>query len=825
MKKLFLSILVFTGIGLNAFAQQRPEKELAGDKYFFNYSFDKAIEAYSQIQALSVTGQERLAQSYHNLNQNKDAEAVYRKLMGSPKGIASEDYYDYAMVLKINGKYDESCKQMDEFLAKKPYDLRAKDYAAHKSELLGLLKDKGQYQVNHLKINTAELDFGASYFKDRVVFASTRTDQKMIVRKYNWTGQPFWELYISDKDGEQLKNPRIFDKTLNQKLHVGPASFSRDGNSMAFTANNPDAKKKDGEVTLQIYFSHFINEKWTEPESFVFNDPKYSFGHPSLSADGNMMYFTSDMPNGFGGADIYKTRKNTEGEWSIPENMGDKINTEGDELFPFYEENNQVLFFASDGRFGLGGLDIFLGEMNGTGVGSVYNAGFPINTQYDDFAAITDSGMSKGFLSSNRSGGSGGDDIYSFEIKKWKPAVQPEVLFSVIAPINVQEAPRIMEIFPLRNYVFFDAGSTEIPKRYLMLSKDRAETFSEFQPEWFAQKGLADRSQRQMNVYYNLLNILGDRMRKSPSSNIRFVGSSEKGPEDALMMARTVKRYLVDIFGIESFRIEIEGRDKPKIASLKSGGTKELQRLGEEDRRVSVESDSPALLREFLCEPDGTVKPVETNNKQEPPLNTHVSFQVTDNSEILTSWGVELRDISGVVLKFGPFTQKNVSISSNSILGTQSDGVYKVTMTAQTNTDGVLKKDTAIRITYWSPAIIEEIKRYSIIYEFNDSKTSETYDKFLSEVVMPRIPEDGTITINGHTDIIGDEMYNQKLSLKRATVANAIIQRGLTKSGKKDVSFEVTGYGKDENNAPFKNLLPEERFYNRTIIIDIQSVK
>jgi outer membrane protein OmpA-like peptidoglycan-associated protein len=130
------------------------------------------------------------------------------------------------------------------------------------------------------------------------------------------------------------------------------------------------------------------------------------------------MYFTSDMPGGYGGADIYRITKDEKGTWGKPENLGDKINTEGDEMFPFLEENNGVLFFSSNGRFGLGGLDIFICAVNGSKYGHLVNAGFPLNTQYDDFAVIVNDSMNKGYFSSNRIGGSGGDDIYSFDLLK-----------------------------------------------------------------------------------------------------------------------------------------------------------------------------------------------------------------------------------------------------------------------------------------------------------------------------------------------------------------------------------------------------------------------
>jgi outer membrane protein OmpA-like peptidoglycan-associated protein/tetratricopeptide (TPR) repeat protein len=417
MKTLFISLLVFIGLGLSASPQVKSHKELKGDKSFFVYSFEKAIDAYTHTKNLTTEGQRRLAESYHNLNQNDKAEIAYAKLITLGDGVLPEDYYDYAMILKNEGKTEQSNTYMDKFYELKQGDLRAQDYERNKTNINNLSKDNGNYKIQHLDVNTDAEDFGTSYYKNEVVFASSREKPKMVVRKYNWNGQPFLDVYVSEVDQNQLKKPENFNKKLNGKLHDGPASFSKDGNMVAFTRNNYDVPRKDKVVELQIWFSNFTDGKWSDPVPFSLNNTDYSVGHPCLSADGNTMYFTSDMPGGYGGADIYRVTK-TGNEWGKAENLGDKINTEGDELFPFYEENNGILFFSSNGRFGLGGLDIFICALNGSEIGPIVNPGSPMNTTSDDFAAIVDDQAKKGYFSSNRAGGNGDDDIYSFDVIK-----------------------------------------------------------------------------------------------------------------------------------------------------------------------------------------------------------------------------------------------------------------------------------------------------------------------------------------------------------------------------------------------------------------------
>jgi len=426
MKKLLISIIVLTGISINVFSEQKSKKELKGDKYFFVYSFDKAIDSYNHAKPLTINGQRRLAESYHHMDQNIQSDSVYSKLISAPEGILPEDYYNYAMVLKTNGKYDESNKWMDKFCELKPDDLRAKDYAANKTEFANLSKDDGKYKINHLSVNTDAEDFGTSYYKNEIVFASSGTTPKWYRRKDNWTGKPFLDMYVSQVQDGQLKTAEIFDKSLDGKLHDGPASFNKAGTYMAFSRNHYDLKRRERVVRIEICFSNYKDGKWSKPEPFVLNNKEYSVGQPCLTADGKTMYFTSDMPGGYGGADIYRIKKDEKGTWGKAENLGDKVNTEADELFPFYEENNNVLFFSSNGRFGLGGLDVFICEIKGSGYGRIYNAGFPLNTPYDDFAVIVDSNMTKGYFSSNRTGGNGGDDIYAVDLLKLSTAKKIE---------------------------------------------------------------------------------------------------------------------------------------------------------------------------------------------------------------------------------------------------------------------------------------------------------------------------------------------------------------------------------------------------------------
>jgi outer membrane protein OmpA-like peptidoglycan-associated protein len=397
----------------------------------------------------------------------------------------------------------------------------------------------------------------------------------------------------------------------------------------------------------------------------------------------------------------------------------------------------------------------------------------------------------------------------------------PEVKFSVNSPSNVPVILRLREIFPVRNYVFFDLGSTVIPDRYVLLRKDQVKDFREDRLEVFTPKYLSGRSDRQMTVYYNVLNILGDRMMKNPAAIVRLSGASMEGIPDGLAMAESVKKYLVSVFGIAASRINTEGRIKPRIPSEQPGGTKELDLIREGDRRVSIWSETPGILMEYQTGPDTPLAPVEIFGVQQAPPDSYVTFNVDGATEAFSTWSLEIRDEKGAVQKFGSYTQETVSIPGKSILGARPEGNFNVTMVGQTKSGNTIKKEAPAHIVLWTSPENEEMLRFSVIFEFNDSKAVTVYEKFLTNVLTPKIPKGGTVIIHGHTDIIGEEAHNLELSLARANEVKGIIEKALSNAGRSDVKFELYGFGEDQTLAPFENKFAEERFYNRTVIIDI----
>jgi outer membrane protein OmpA-like peptidoglycan-associated protein len=396
-----------------------------------------------------------------------------------------------------------------------------------------------------------------------------------------------------------------------------------------------------------------------------------------------------------------------------------------------------------------------------------------------------------------------------------------EVQFGVRAPKLISKDLNVSETLPLLNYVFFDKGVNTIPDRYIKLSKTDAANFKEEQLQTAQTTTSNGRSSRQLNVYYNILNIIGDRMRSNPGSSIDLSGASSNGAEEGKLFAEEIKQYLVSMFDINGSRISTQGRVKPLIPSEQPGAKKELVLLQEGDRRVDITSSSPELALEVG---GGMMKPVNIQTKITDPLDSHLIFNVDGASDLLKSYTIDVTDSRGGMQHYGPYYSDKESVSGNTILGSNQEGDYTVTMNGTTKAGKSVKKEAKVHLIRQDNAT-QKGYRYSILFNFDKTETIASYEKFLTDVVSPLINDGSTVIIHGHTDIIGSDEYNHTLSHNRALEAQKILERALNNSGKKNVNFETYGFGEELDKAPFENNLPEERFYNRTVIIDISSSK
>lgn len=214
------------------------------------------------------------------------------------------------------------------------------------------------------------------------------------------------------------------------------------------------------------------------------------------------------------------------------------------------------------------------------------------------------------------------------------------------------------------------------------------------------------------------------------------------------------------------------------------------------------------------------LKPVQITAVQQDPLDSHVIFSAGDANELLKSWNVEVTDEQGNVQHYGPYTTDEASVPGKTILGNNTQGNYKIVMLGETKSGHAIRKESSVSLVKRDDPKQEGL-RYSILFDFDKSTSIDAYKNFLTDVVTPLVPDNSTVVIHGHTDIIGEEKYNHSLSHDRAIGTQQIIESALSGAGKTGVKFETYGFGEDESMAPFNNKLPEERFYNRTVIIDI----
>lgn len=408
------AIIALLLLSLPFYAQTKKVRK--GKSSYDSFSYSKAIKNYEAADEKSTSIKRELAESYYISGNTEKAEFYYAQVAAA-KDALPEDYFRYALMLRANGKYTGSEEWIKKFSVIRPMDTRGKEYTANPMLHEALLKDEKRFEIFNLNVNSQQQDFGPSFLGDKLVFASSRA-LKPIGRIWNGNELPFLDVYIAKRNADgHVTAPQPFAKIVNKKYHEGPSCFSENGAVMVVTRNNYKEKSKDGTTNLEMFSSEFVKGNWTNEKAFPYNNKDYSVGHPALTPDGSVMYFVSDMPGGFGGTDIYKSVKQDDGSWGKPENLGHPLNTEGNEMYPFFHSVG-MLFFASDGHVGLGGLDVFFSQVTKNGYGAIKNAGAPVNSSKDDFALILDKEMKIGYFSSNREGGKGSDDLYGFNLLK-----------------------------------------------------------------------------------------------------------------------------------------------------------------------------------------------------------------------------------------------------------------------------------------------------------------------------------------------------------------------------------------------------------------------
>ncbi|MGJ8591631.1 MAG: OmpA family protein [Aquaticitalea sp.] len=416
MKKINILITLTILSSFSLMAQNKDTKK--ADKHFNQLEFVEAAKDYEKLVADGKADNyvyAQLAESYYNVFDTENAERYYYQALESNPAPNSEMIYKYAQMLKANGKYAQSNEAMARFANMRPSDHRAMAFNADPNYIPKILERGKKFRVENMEINSEYSDFGGTILDDKLYITSGRD---VSGQNYGWNDEPFLDIFVASKNSEGgYGSPEQVKGKVNTSYHEGVVAFSKDGKTMYFSRESffenefvKDSVTKNKLGSIKMYKATTLGEKWDNVEALNITKD-YSAKNPSISPDGNTLYFASDMPGGFGLFDIYKAPINEDGTIGEPVNLGQKVNTEGQEMFPFVGDDG-TLYFSSNGHLGLGGLDVFFTkEMDGR-MTPIRNVGIPINSNSDDFAFHINDATGDGFISSNRPGGKGSDDIY-----------------------------------------------------------------------------------------------------------------------------------------------------------------------------------------------------------------------------------------------------------------------------------------------------------------------------------------------------------------------------------------------------------------------------
>ncbi|MES2620411.1 MAG: carboxypeptidase regulatory-like domain-containing protein [Bacteroidota bacterium] len=428
---LLVAFLVISGMA----AAEKPIVKV-GDWYYKQFDYRKAIMFYEKALKKDNANTyvlQKTADSYRLINDWVKAEEYYAQLATQSNANVINKLY-YAEALRANQKYAEAKVYYKDYSDAVPGDVSVKERLQGIDKVESLSKDRGFYDIkNEAAVNSKYSEFGVTLYKDTgIYFCTNRLPDNYVVHEDNWTGGNFLEIYQAfktDTIGTLSKCEPMPGRQPNRKYHEGTSNYNDKMQELYIDRSNYNGKRAfpsaDKTVKLKIYRIVWLPDakRWGDEliEAVPFNDKEYSVGHPSLTKDGKTLYFASDKPGGYGGVDIYTSTREIGGQWGTPINLGPKVNTTGDEMFPNIAEDGN-LYFASNGHTGLGGLDVFSSSLIKTGNKITNwtdpeNLGYPINTNSDDFGYVIHRDQKRGYFVSNRPGGQGDDDIYSFTRK------------------------------------------------------------------------------------------------------------------------------------------------------------------------------------------------------------------------------------------------------------------------------------------------------------------------------------------------------------------------------------------------------------------------
>ncbi|MGQ0827188.1 MAG: OmpA family protein [Bacteroidota bacterium] len=863
MKKIRLvKFLLFILLINTSFAQLKR-----ANKYYDNYDYIKAIELYKKVVKKNVNPEalEKLANSYRLTKNYTQAEVIYSQLMKQPN-TTPVNHFHYGMVLKNNNKIDEAKEQFKLYSAAAPGDKKAELSVRSCDDIKLWISKTQQFEVKNVStINSAHSDFSPVFFKNKMVFVSERTKDMVNNTNYSWNKQPFLNVYASalknspDGTASFSEKAKPFSHHINTNFHDGPVCFNAEQNIMYLTRVNYVVNKKDKDFVNRpkLYIAILEGKKWSKAKPFQYNNDAYSIAHPSISADGQWLFFASDMPGGKGGMDIYISKKEGEG-WGQPQNLGVEINTAGNEVFPYFRKDG-MLYFSSDGHSGMGGLDVFSATKIENKFSGVKNLGPPLNSYTDDFGIVFSDDYTKGYFSSDRAGGEGNDDIYSFTALNKFLTVSGKILLSqrINDPAKnakvtlLTEDGTVINITTTDSTGFFKFDNLDPDKKY-MVKLDENDPLLANKKKYY----MADDKDKIVRV--TVVNDKGGKfvfqnlpadpnsLEEIPSEDVSIAGNLLFGESPSKPLANTkvnlvndkgeiIQTATTNAFGAfvftnlppdQNFLVRVDESDtqlapNTKIIITNKSG-KELQtsmsgaKGGFKFSFLATDKHTLQLMTVEDTELRFDFKGKLTSDKNIPITNSIVNL-VNDKSEILRSTKT---DANGNFVFINLPADKNILIALdendpqiktlNKIYlvndkgivvkeFTRTNGKFKFTLlpNEQNKLGQMYVDDPWLKVLQFK----NEAKKDSltivenVYYNYGEYKILPEAQKVLDKVINIMKNDDGlVIELFSHTDARSTAEYNMKLSQQRAKAAvDYIAAQGVAKS-----RISGKGYGESK---------------------------
>ena len=392
----------------------------SANRLYNRMQYAKAIPFYTQVIGKKKSEDKpeakiKLADCYRLTNQPQKAELYYSEAL-SHANDDLEFHFNYANVLRTLGQYNKAKEHYLKFLEIDPNSIKALHYSKYCDDIKAWSENGKTVNIENIEaLNSPYSEFSPTLLGKDIVFVSDRMVDELSNNNYYWTGNGYLDLYSTKlNENDEYNSPTIMPKVYNQTYHDGPASCTSNGEIVFITRTNKHKRYKKDSLQTHYTFIDIIDLSAEKPESkqFPFNNRLYSVGHAAISPNGKKLIFASDKPGGHGESDLYLSEM-IDGEWTEPINLGEEINSFGNEYFPYFE-NDSKIYFASDGHLGYGGLDLFVSEIKNGRWQTPVNLKAPVNSSFDDFGILILKDK-EGIFSSNRPAGKGQDDLYYFK--------------------------------------------------------------------------------------------------------------------------------------------------------------------------------------------------------------------------------------------------------------------------------------------------------------------------------------------------------------------------------------------------------------------------